>query len=788
MLPATVLDQANVWLPVVLDTALHGVVLLDPGRRILGFNRMAADSARRVFLRELVPGDSFDDMVPAVDLKNYLDAMAKVAAGETVRIEHHALGPTGVEDWFVYQVVPLPPDPATGAPAGICFNAISQREQDRALQNLARGEERFRTFIEMSAEGIYCLEPTAPVDTRCPPDELVRIFMEHARLTECNHALARMYGFSRAEQLMGKRLSDLFVPTDRTITAVVERFLREGFRVTDAETHEVCRDGQTKVFLNNLVGVLEDGKLLRVWGTQRDITSWKRAETELRASEAKYRDLMDNLEQGVFLKDRALRLVAVNEQHCRNLGRTEAELLGKTDADLFPPHQAEKFRADDELALFQGRRLELEEEMTLRGRPRRVRIIKSPVHDDLGRITGVLGVYWDVTDQRALEAQVRHAQKMDAIGQLANGVAHDLNNMLTVVLGNLDLAMRKLPPNEAVRAPLGTAETAALRARDLVERLRQFSRRNTSRKEPIHLRDCIHDTVDILRRTFDVSIAISTVVPDDLALVQADREQLDQVLMNLCLNARDAMAQGGHLRIEAANVVVTPENLRRQVRARPGNFVRVQVIDTGVGIAPEFMPLLFEPFFTTKGPEQGPGLGLATAFSILDQHRGWIECESTPGQGTTVSCFLPAYQPPTPLPAVNPTVPSAEPQPVETVLFAEDEDLLRELGGTVLERFGYQVLTARDGLEALEIYVREKDRISVVVLDLTMPRLSGKEAFRRLRALDPEARVIFTSGYVDELKAVADLEGIQSCIKKPYRPEDLVRAVRAALEAKRSSS
>lgn len=386
----------------------------------------------------------------------------------------------------------------------------------------------------------------------------------------------------------------------------------------------------------------KDGRLL-IHGVVSDVTERRQILEQLRYSEAKYRALIENLEQCVFLKDRELRFAAVNPKFCEAVGKSEQEILGKTDYDFYPRHLAEKYRADDMVVLTTGRTLELEEENVSEGRTRLVRVVKRPMRDEQGNIVGVLGIFWDITHQRALEEQLRHAQKMEAVGQLAGGVAHDFNNLLTAILGNVSLVLARIPADDPNRELLQITEKAALRAAELTRQLLSFSRRTRLRPQPMELNPIVEETLSLLRRTIDKRVAIESDLEPQAGRIYADAGQMQQVLMNLCLNARDAMPEGGKLLVRTRRVVLSPEDARRHVAARPGVFIRLDVIDTGHGIPPEIRSRIFEPFFTTKGQGRGTGLGLAMVYGIIEEHHGWIEVESEVGKGSTFSVFLPVH-------------------------------------------------------------------------------------------------------------------------------------------------
>ena len=506
--------------------------------------------------------------------------------------------------------------------------------------------------------------------------------------------------------------------------------------------------------------------------------------SELLFDRAHYRTLVQNLEQCIFLKDDQFRFVAVNPPFCRAADRPEEEVLGRTDFDCYPRALAEKFRADDRQVLLHGKRLETEEQSLIGGQQRTVRVVKTPVRDDSGRPVGVLGIFWDVTEQRSLEAQLRQAQKMEAVGQLAGGVAHDFNNLLTAILGNLSLLTGAAPLEAPARELVQAAESAALRAANLTGQLLGFSRRTLLRPEPTNVNHTINEVVAMLRRTIDPRIILETHAASDLWPVLADTGQMNQVVMNLCLNARDAMPEGGRLLLQTENVVLGAEQARLWLEARSGEFVCLRVRDTGAGMTAAVRARIFEPFFTTKGPGKGTGLGLAMVFGIVKQHGGWIECDSEPDKGTCFTLHLPRH--------VAAGLPAAEDNSrndgagrgTETILFVDDEAMLRNLGRTILQRHGYKVLLASDGMQAVEVFGRERASIDLVVLDLTMPRLSGRDAFRQIRVLDPEVCVLFASGFSPEQLTAEEHEQIAGFVAKPYRPRELTALVREALDRK----
>ncbi len=733
-----------------------------------------------------------------------------------------------------------------------------------------------------------------------------------SRIVEFNPAAERTFGYRRDEAL-GQDMCELIIPPryrDQHRQGIAH-YLATGKGPVLGRRLELpaLRADGSEFPVELAIVPIRTGDQAFFTGYLRDITERKRAEEALRTNEEKYRTLVENLEQCVFLKDRQLRFVAANGPFCRCLGRAEADILGKSDLDFYPPHLAAKYRADDIVVLTEGKRLDLEEENVADGQSRIVRVVKTPVKDDSGEVIGVLGIFWDITeakraeealarqrtllrslidsipdlifyknresvylgcnasferyagrkeselvgktdldlfprevaeffrqkdremlaegkprrneeqlqypdgrkavvevlktpfydlggqvqgligisrditDRKQLEEHVQQMGKMEAVGQLAGGVAHDFNNLLTAILGNLSLVSEALPAGDLNRELVAVAEEAAGRAAQLTEQLLSFSRRSILRTEPIDLTETIQETVKLLRRTIDPRITVDVAAASDLWPVEADPVQMQQVLLNLCLNARDAMPRGGQLRLETANVTLTETELHMRLDARPGEFVRLSVIDTGEGIPAEIRSRIFEPFFTTKGPGKGTGLGLAVVFGNIKQHHGWIECASEVHVGTRFDMYLPRSRR---SPAVTATPSAAVAQPgCETILVVDDEPTIRHLGKTVLEQLGYRVLVAEGGEQALEIYARAQPRPGLVVLDLTMPRLSGRDTLERLRAIDPDVRVLLSSGYSADAAMLEDDESTVHFIGKPYLPADLAAAVRSALDQPR---
>jgi PAS domain S-box-containing protein len=389
----------------------------------------------------------------------------------------------------------------------------------------------------------------------------------------------------------------------------------------------------------------------------------------------------------------------------------------------------------------------------------------------------------DTTEHQRLEEQLRQAQKMEAIGRLAGGIAHDFNNLLCIITGYTALVVGSLPPDDTAGEFLDEVAKAAERATALTQQLLAFSRKQMLVPRVLNLNTLLTDLDKMLRPLLGEDVELSLSLGAALHSIKADQNQIEQILMNLAVNARDAMPRGGRLSIATANVALDAESLRDSPEIAPGDYVCLEVSDTGCGMDREVLGHLFEPFFTTKEQGKGTGLGLATVFGIVKQSSGHIHVQSAPGQGTTFRIYLPRFHPSETAEAAAPSVPSAPRGGKETLLVVEDEDGLRSLAIHTLRQRGYHILEASDGEEALEVSRRYAKPIHLLVSDVVMPRLSGSDLAARLLVERPDLKVLFMSGFTDSaLFRHGILSGEVECLLKPFAPKDLAEKVREVLD------
>lgn len=541
-----------------------------------------------------------------------------------------------------------------------------------------------------------------------------------------------------------------------------------------AAQFEITYPGESgiMVFVVRVSPIVHEGQVLGALTINTDATEQRRANTD--------RDRFFSLSLDMFVvvtPEGMLR--RLNPAFYQALGYSQTELVGKSFVNLV--HPDDLVRSQDAFRQVLAGQPIHDFENRYRRKDGAYRIFSWRTTAD--PVTGDLyAVARDITEQRTTEAQLRHAQKMEAVGLLAGGIAHDFNNLMQAVLANVEVALLPESSRQEMEENLREIEAAGRRAAELTKQLLVFSRRQRLHRVPLDLHAVVQGLMKLLGRLLPESIVIDIRTSRDLPAVSADRTQLEQVVTNLCVNARDAMENGGKLTLETGDVVFSGSDGELYPWARPGHFVCLSVTDTGQGMSPQVRERVFEPFFTTKGHRSGTGLGLSTLYGIVQQHGGMVHVYSDEGLGTTFKIYLPADE----RSAVVPPTPDAQPAPPlhgsETILIAEDEEVVRKPLLRILRGAGYQTLVATNGREAIELLREHLDTIDLVVLDVVMPEMGGPEAWQIMRSLRSDLRVVFMSGYAD-IRDRDRLPDDVEVLDKPFPSQELLARIRRQLGA-----
>jgi two-component system, cell cycle sensor histidine kinase and response regulator CckA len=642
----------------------------------------------------------------------------------------------------------------------------------RDITELKETERKFLTLTEHS------------------PDVIVRHDRE-GRCLYANSAIEEMTGVP-AHEIVGRRVaeatagrvSEEVARSLQSLRAMLEQVLATG-QGMEAEVSIRFPDRE-RVFNVRLIPERDDsGQIVSILDIARDITAAKHAEEALRTSEQRFRQVTENVGEVFWLSDVAkAEVMYVSPAYQRVWGRTCESLYEQPRSWLDAIHADDRARVR-EAALTRQTAGDYDVEYRIvrpDGDVRWVRDRAFPIRDPDGHVYRVAGVAEDITARRQLEEQLRQSQKMEAIGQLAGGIAHDFNNMLVVVQLQTSL-MADARGGEDVREGIEQIAAATQRAANLTRQLLTFSRREVRESRNIDLAEVTSAMITLFRRLLGEDIALETRFAPDLPLIDADPGMMEQVLMNLAVNARDAMPDGGRMTVTLDAVTIEAADAIDRPNARPGRFVCLGVRDSGCGIAPEHLPRIFEPFFTTKEVGRGTGLGLATVFAIAQQHMGWVEVTSQPGHGTAFHVFLPALTP-SPARRTRDTRPAPCPGGCETILLVEDDATVRRLARRVLDRRGYRVLEAASGADALKVWEAERRGVHLLLTDLVMPGgMSGHDLARELCARQPALKVIYTSGYSDDIvNRRLQLDPGSDMLQKPYAADQLATVVRRCLD------
>jgi PAS domain S-box-containing protein len=634
-------------------------------------------------------------------------------------------------------------------------------ERQQAEAGRRASEARFRTFVDHATDGFFLHD-------------------QQGIILDVNRQAYESLGYRR-EELIGMTLYDFDVDTERSFLDQIAARL-DADEVIAFDSRHRRKDGSVFPVEVRVRAFWQGGCRFAV-SLVRDITERKHAEQALFESYSLLNAVVEGTSDAIYVKDIQGRYLMINSAGARLLSTTVEKVIGKDDRELFTPDTARAIMQHDRQVLALEEPQTFEETAMVAGERRMYLTTKGVYRDRRGQVIGLIGMARDITELKRLEEQFRQAQKMEAVGRLAGGIAHDFNNLLTVINGNSELVFDSLCANDSNRELLAEIVNSGERAANLTRQLLAFSRKQMLQPEVVNLNDMLGQVLKLLQRLIGEDIELALLPSDALGLTKIDQGQFEQAIINLAVNARDAMPEGGRLTIETSNVDLDEHYAEQHPEVRPGRYVSVAVSDTGQGMDEATRARIFEPFFTTKELGKGTGLGLAMVYGFIKQSGGHIEAYSEISHGTSLKLYLPRADEGMPVATAIPkqlTIPVG----TETVLVVEDEAAVRNLLRRVLQSRGYTILEARDGQEAIEVAQQHLGRIDLLITDLVMPRMSGRELIERLVQVRPEIRILLMSGYSDKMAVDQGmLQASLTFVQKPFGPIDLVRKVREVLDA-----
>ena len=634
-----------------------------------------------------------------------------------------------------------------------CRTAISDiTEHKRIDKALEDSEERYRELAESIGEVFYAMD-------------------RDLRYTYWNTASEALTGIL-AKDAIGKSLFELFPELKETRA---EKFYRKVLKTQQPErfVNKYRVKGKDRFFEINAYPSKFGLSIIA-----KDVTERKKAEKQIQEQVA----LLDKARDAIAVRDVEHRLIYWNKGAQRLYGWTAEEAIGKNADMLVYKEEPSNLIEAKKSVIKEGEWIGELHQVTKDGKEIIVESRWTLMHDSEGKPKSILVINTDITEKKKFESQLLRAQRIESIGTLAGGIAHDLNNVLTPIVLSLQMLKQKFKDEQSQRL-LTILENNSQRGANLIKQVLSFARGVEGERIPLAAKHVIREIERVLKETFPRSIEIRTDIQKDLLTISGDATQLHQVLMNLCVNARDAMPNGGTLSITASNFFIDKNYVQMNPEAKVGSYIVIVVSDTGTGIPPKIMDRVFEPFFTTKERGKGTGLGLSTALGVVKSHGGFINVYSEVGKGTTFRVYLPAIK-------------TAETQKVEEqqgelpvgngelILVAEDEGSIREITSSTLKAYGYRVLTANDGAEAVALHAQNKDEIKLVLIDLMMPVMDGEAGIRAIRKINHDVKIIAVSGLTekDRLAKVADYTN--AFLPKPYTAEKLLKTIHEVLSAK----
>ena len=663
-------------------------------------------------------------------------------------------------------------------------SVLEARVQERTRALVLANERLSREIDERrrAADLLRASEERLRVAFMTGPDGYVIIGRDDGRFFEANDRMVELFGYSR-EEMIGRTTLELNMWVDPSARKALVDGLEAAGRVQNLEVHARRKNGET-FWVSYSACVLDLEGVPLLMGVIQDITERRRAEVELREAEELYRGIFEGAAEGIYRAALAGRISAANTTMARILGYdSPVQVIEAAASHSVPPWWLNAADRDRFLRLLetQGRVSNFESQLRRRdGTLIWAMISARLVRGSDGRPLHYEGFITDITEKRRLEEQFLRVQRLENIGTLAAGIAHDLNNVLAPIgMAAQLLRLRHTDPTDL--RILSMLESSAGRGAGLVRQILGFARGASGAPQLVQVKHLLRDMVEIIRETFPKSIVLEQDIPKDLWPVMANPTQLHQVLLNLCVNARDAMPNGGTLRLAAENQTYSATKAASIEGARPGAWIVLHVQDSGTGMSPELAVRIWEPFFTTKGEGKGTGLGLSTVRGIVETHRGFVRLETEVGRGTSFHVHLPAAES-TPETTDDGAADAAPRGNGERILFADDESSLREMVADTLTILGYVAVVAENGAQATELFRARPDDFALVVTDLEMPVMSGRAFAQNVRALRPKMKILAASGLEKGSKDVTWKEFADDYVQKPFTARELVAAVQTLLE------
>ncbi len=747
---AEALAQNEARLRATLETMIEGCQILDFDLRYLYLNEAAARQGSTT--REKLLGQRIVDAWPGVEQSSLYAQIVRCLHDRTPRqFESEFVFPDGSSAIFDMSLQPVP--------EGITIMSIDITERKRVEELLRTSEQRHRDLLASLPQAIFV--------------------QSDYKIHFCNRAFLRLVGAENESQVLGSSPLDFVPPESHELVRGRIRSMQEKREPAPAIQYDLLRlDGKRVPVVASAAPTLDWGRLAFVVSIQ-DITELRRAEQEVRRNELRFRTLVQASSQLVWRADPTMTIP--DPIWADFTGRPIEAISGDWFNEIV--HPDDRAIAVAIMSGIASKSQPIQAEFRIRradGQWRLMQTHAAPVFDEQGELLEWVGSSNDVTEQRALAAQLLQSQKLDAIGRLAGGVAHDFNNLLTVIGIHTYFLTEAIGEDHPLRTHVAAVSDATERAAGLTRQLLTFTRQEMVQPKAVDVSQQVDGLLKLLRRVIGEDIRLTSQLAPSLPTIEIDPTQLEQIVMNLALNARDAMPSGGQLAIETT-LVELPRDKLSYPCARPGQFVRLAITDSGCGMSDEVWSHIFEPFYTTKPSGMGTGLGLSVVRGIVEQWHGYIFVKSSVGAGSTFEVLFPASDEPLPTPA--PISSPVATRGVETVLLAEDEGTVRRVARMILERHGYHVLEASDGTEALRLAHEHADKVQLLLTDVVMPHLNGPQLAAQLASELPQLKVVYMSGYLnDRANRDAIINSGSTILEKPFKPKDLVRAVRDALD------